>query len=274
MEDWTGVLYLEAEKRKGKTIAKNVYFHGAFKVMRPIYHDQSGQPCYYILNPGGGYLDGDRYRLKITLDKEAQMTLTTQSATKVYKTPTGYAYQEMEIYLGAGSYLEYLPDPLIAYRDARYKQKNVINMEKGAVLLYTDIITPGWSPDGERFSYSQLQLLNEIYLDDELVAFDHINLQPANRKMNSIGLLEGFSHIGSLIVIGEKTSPELLDRIYDSLPTTKQDYKIGLSQLPVPGFTIRILANSTQLIESIILKCHQLINEEWFQKKPSFLRKY
>ena len=43
-------------------------------------------------------------------------------------------------------------------------------MEKGATFLYSDIITPGWSPDGERFSYDKLQLINEIYMDHELVA--------------------------------------------------------------------------------------------------------
>src|SRR3954469_14711933 len=120
MEDWTGVLRLGAEERNGKTIAKNVYFQGAFKVMRPIYHDESGQVCYYILNPGGGYLDGDRYHMKIALENQARLTLTTQSATKVYRTPHTHAYQETEIYLKKGSFLEYIPDPLIAYRQARY----------------------------------------------------------------------------------------------------------------------------------------------------------
>ena len=35
MEDWTGVLRLGCEERNGKTVAKNVYFQGALKVMRP-----------------------------------------------------------------------------------------------------------------------------------------------------------------------------------------------------------------------------------------------
>ena len=75
MEDWTGDLRLDVEDRKGKTVAKNVYFQGAFKVMRPIYHDESGQVCYYILNPGGGYLDGDRYQMKITFRETSQTHL-------------------------------------------------------------------------------------------------------------------------------------------------------------------------------------------------------
>src|ERR1051325_2274100 len=101
MNNWTGTVHLNVEDRKGKTVAKNVYFQGAFKVMRPIYHDNSGQVCYYLLNPGGGYLDGDRYQMKVHLDEKAKLTLTTQGATKIYKTPKSFAYQETEITLKA-----------------------------------------------------------------------------------------------------------------------------------------------------------------------------
>ncbi|WP_428912330.1 urease accessory protein UreD [Niallia sp. Krafla_26] len=274
MEDWTGVLRLGAEERNGKTVAKNVYFQGAFKVMRPIYHDESGQACYYLLNPGGGYLDGDRYQMKVVLEKQAKLTLTTQSATKIYKTPRSLAYQEVEFHLKDGSYLEYIPDPLIGYQDARYKQKTVIHMEKGCTLLYSDIITPGWSANGEKFSYDTLQLINEIYMENELVAFDHIKLNPAYQDMKGLGYMEGYSHLGSMIVIHENMNAEFLDRLYQEIPKQSKEWKIGVSLLPIPGFTLRVLANTTQNIERIITEIHQLLSQEWFNKKPSFLRKY
>lgn len=274
MTSWTGELRLHVENRKGKTVAKGVYFQGALKVMRPIYHNDSGEVCYYILNPGGGYLDGDRYRMNIKLEEQARLTLTTQSATKVYKTPETHVYQETEIFLKKGSILEFVPDPLIAYRQARYKQKNVIHMEKGATYLYSDIITPGWSPDGKRFSYDWIQLKNEIYLDQELVAYDHIKLSPALQNVETIGFMEGFTHLGSMVVIGEQTTPELLDRIYQVIQPKTSNYKVGISQLSVKGFTVRVLANSTQVIESIFMNLHHIISQEWFDTTPSFLRKY
>lgn len=273
MKDWTGILRLGAEERNGKTVAKNVYFQGALKVMRPIYHDGSGQACYYILNPGGGYLDGDCYQMKISLEKQAKLTLTTQSATKIYKTPHKQAYQEAVFDLKEGSYLEYMPDPLIGYQNARYKQKNVIHMEKGCTLLYSDIITPGWSPDGEKFSYDMLQLINEIYMENELVVYDHIKLSPAAKNMNGLGFMEGFSHLGSMIVINEKANHDFLDRLYQAIDPT-MDYKVGLSLLPISGFTIRVLANTTQSIERIFSELHNIISQDWFNKTPSFLRKY
>ena len=53
-----------------------------------------------------------------------------------------------------------------------------------------------------------------------------------------------------------------------------KECKIGLSLLPIPGFTVRVLANTTQTIERIFTEFHQMISQEWFNKKPSFLRKY
>lgn len=274
MSDWTGVLELNIEERNGRSVAKNIYFQGAFKVMRPIYHNHSNQPCYYILNPGGGYLDGDTYRMKVSLSKGARLTLTTQSATKIYKTPKTGAYQETEINLGKDSYLEYLADPLIAYKNARYFQKTCVRMEKGATFLYSDIVTPGWSPEGGHFSYDLLRLKNEIYLEEKLIAFDHIRLDPSAQHMVGLGVMEGYTHIGSFIVVGEQTNATLLDQLYETIQQEEGDFKAGLSELSVPGFTIRVLSNSTQVIERIFSACHHVISQEWYQTKPSFLRKY
>ncbi|WP_077325487.1 urease accessory protein UreD [Virgibacillus siamensis] len=274
MSDWTGILELDAEKRHGKTVTKNLYFQGAFKIMRPVYHHKSSHPSYYVLNPGGGYLDGDTYRMRIALGEKAKLTLTTQSATKIYKTPNKRAYQEAEFHLEEGSYLEYLPDPLIAYKDARYLQRNIFHMAKGATLLYSDILTPGWSPDRSDFSYDSLRLVNEFYMVGELISYDHIKLNPEEQHMSGIGFMEGYTHLGSFIVISDKVDSELVDQLYEMLQQEPEDFKAGISELAVPGFTIRVLANSTQIIERIISKSHHIISQEWFQTKPSFLRKY
>lgn len=274
MPEWTGVLELDMENNGGRTVAKNVYFRGAFKVMRPIYHQNANFPCYYLLNPGGGYLDGDTYRMNITLEEEAALTLTTQSSTKVYKTPKQEVYQETNVKMKKGSYLEYIPDALIAYQDARYFQRNSIHMEQGATLLYSDILTPGWSPEEKEFSYDMLRLKTEIFIEDELVAFDHIKLDPTSQAMSELGFMEGYTHLGSFIIVGDKTNEALIDRLYDVIKACEGDFTFGISKLAVPGFTIRIMANYTQVIERIITACHHIISEEWYGTKPSFLRKY
>ncbi|RHW39091.1 urease accessory protein UreD [Neobacillus notoginsengisoli] len=274
MDQMTGVLDMELIEKKGRTIANRAFFKGALKVMRPFYLEDNGHVCYYILNPGGGYLDGDRYHIRVSLKDQAQATLTTQSSTKVYKTPKDHAYQVTEVFLKDKSYLEFLPDPLIAYKDAKYKQKNVFHLDGSSALLYSDILTPGWSPEGEDFSYDTLQLINEVYVDEKLLLYDHVKLQPGKQDMNSLGFMEGTTHLGSMIVVGEQTTDELIDKIYESLCPSSDEYRMGISRLAVPGFTIRILSNNTQIIEQAFNKCHRLIRNEWFGNEPASLRKY
>ena len=274
MDKWTGVLRLSMEKKRDKTVTKQIYFQGAFKMLRPHYLDNSGQACYFLINPGGGYVDGDRYRMEITLEEQAELILTTQSATKVYRTPHTPVLQENEIVLKKGSVLEYIPDPLIAYRNAKYKQNTIIRMESGATLFYSDILTPGWSPDGEWFKYDLLQLKNEIYLDGKLVLFDHLKLQPIEAGVDGIGYMEGYTHLGSIIVISEKVNEDVLQGLYNVIEKDLGACKAGMSLLTESGFTVRILAHSTQKVEELIVACSTFLRKEWYDRHPVTLRKY
>src|SRR5690625_3750249 len=97
-----------------------------------------------------------------------------------------------------------------------------------------------------------LRLKNEIYMEGELVAFDHIKLQPGEQDMTGLGFMEGYTHLGSFIVIGEKTDEKLLDQLYEAIQKETGDISFGLSQLTVPGFIVRIMATYTQIIERTI----------------------
>ena len=274
MEEWTGYLQLDVEKKRKRTIGENIYFYGALKLMSPFYLQNDAQACYYIMNPGGGYVNGDRYKMEINLSNEAELLLTTQSATKIYKTPTKPVIQDIHITLKDGSLLEYLPDPTIGYKNSKYKQHIVVHMEKGTYFIFTDMITSGWDPEGTTFSYDMLDLKTEVYLDNEMVVFDHIKLEPECQNISGIGFLEGYTHFGTMLVIGEKANDDFLLQLYGVLESYDLKCKLGLSMLSVPGFTLRVLASSTQEIEKVFNICHEKIRWDWFSKSPVFLRKY
>jgi urease accessory protein len=271
---WTGFLSIGIENRAGKSVPKDIYFHDALKVQRPIYHQNTGMPCYYILNVGGGYMDGDTYRIEVRVMENAELTLTTLGATLIYKTPNKPVYQETEIFLEKNSRLEYLPDPLIGYKNARYRQFDSIYMKQGATLLYSDIITPGWSAEGHSFSYDMLQLKTNIYMEGELVVYDNIKIEPAAHQIDVLGFMEDYTHLGTFIVIGEKTDEDLIKRLHELIQEQTGDFKAGISSLAVAGFTIRIMANMTQDIQRVFSACHKLISEAWYSKSPVSLRKY
>lgn len=177
-------------------------------------------------------------RLDLSLEEGAEAVVTTQSSTKINKTPTCPAIQEMEIHLKRGSVLEYLPDPVIAYQYACFKQHTIVQMEQGASLIYADIFTPGWAPDGTLFRYDLLKLKMEVYLDNSLI--DHVKLEP-DQDLEGIGYMEGFTHFGTLIVINHRVDQLFLEELYE-LYEPLSDIRIGLSMLAVSGFALRVIS--------------------------------
>ena len=71
-----------------------------------------------MVNPGGAYLGADLFVIDVEVEAGASLLLTTQSATKVYRTPGSFAEQRMTLRLGDNAQLELAPDQLIAYREA------------------------------------------------------------------------------------------------------------------------------------------------------------
>ena len=268
----TGYLRLSAAKKNKKTIFKETYSEGAFKLTRPVYLTSGTEAFGYVMNPGGGYIDGDSYKISIVLEEDAEVLLTTQSSTKIYKTRTKPAIQEMDIHLKKGSLLEYLPDPVIAYEGASFKQKTIVRMDLGASLICSDIFTPGWAPDGTLFRYNLLQSKMEVYLEKQLVLFDHVKLEPDD-DITGIGYMEGYTHFGMMTVINDRMNKGFLEELHELLEP-HDVMRIGISILTVPGFSVRILANSTQAIEHVLSDSHELIRTKLFGKEPVFLRKY
>ncbi|MEC2480136.1 urease accessory protein UreD, partial [Bacillus cereus] len=109
MKSPTGVLNIDMMEKRHKTVPIKVYHKDALKVAQPIYLDEYGRAYYYIMNSGGGYLKGDFYSININVGKDAKTYITSQSATKVYKTPNSYALQELSFYIGENAVMEYLP---------------------------------------------------------------------------------------------------------------------------------------------------------------------
>lgn len=244
-------------------MACSQYHQGALRVLRPHYLDGVGKlgehPTYTIINPGGAYLGADQYLLGIEIQENASLTLTTQSATKVYKTPQGPAQQDMKILAASGAYLEYVPDPLIIYRQGEYHQRTELTMHTGASLVLAEIITPGWEPGGSPFSYRGMKMRTLITVADgtrrALLALDNLRIYPQESPISGAGNMEGFSHTGQLLIASQKVTEELLHRIQK---TVDESYtRSGISvlgtekTLGVRGIVVRSLAHTTAHISQL-----------------------
>lgn len=291
-EDPVGQLHMVVEERAGRAIARQQYFQGALRVLRPHYLDDSGQVTYTIVNPGGGYLGGDAYTIDVEVAADTSLLLTSQSATKVYKTPDAPAYQRSTFQLGPNAVLEYVPDQLIAYRDAHYIQDTVVDMDPSASYLSMEIITPGWAPDGTLFRYDTMQLRQEVRMHDRPVIVDNLIVRPGSESapVESVLAMDGKTHVGSLLAVDARIDQELVDELRQLSATALQQTPtltgaaftevsdstplLGISLVEGPGLAVRALGTSTEQISNALYAVVDDLRARWRHQDPVHLRKY
>ncbi|WAH98610.1 urease accessory protein UreD [Arthrobacter sp. MMS18-M83] len=275
-----GELSLRVALRGPRSVAVQQFHQGALRVLRPHYLDGSGQVCYVMVNPGGAYLGADLYVVDVEVEAGASLLLTTQSATKIYRTPGSFAEQRMTIRLGEGAELELAPDQLIAYREASYRQNTHITVHPTSSLMMAEVITPGWSPDGASFKYRELRLRNEIRVESDdgtgLLALDNLLIRPPLGDVSGMGFMEGYSHLGSLILVDPRVDQALADELHRL--TVGYDAYSGLSLTRtlagITGLVLRSLSNSTGELNRLLGACTGLLRERWYGRAPLNLRKY
>ncbi|SDX31821.1 urease accessory protein [Arthrobacter sp. cf158] len=275
-----GRLELGVSVRGGRSVASRQFHEGALRVLRPHYLDRSGQLCYVMVNPGGAYLGADLFLIDVEVEAGAELLLTTQSATKVYRTPGSFAEQRMNIRLGEGSRLELMPDQLIAYREASYRQNSHISLHPTSSLVMAEVVTPGWSPDGASFKYEEVRLRNEIWVEDpngaKLLALDNLLLRPPLNDVTGMGFMEGFSHVGSLVVV----DPRVDQALADDLARIAEDFaaytgvSLTMTIAGSTGLVLRSLSNSTEELNHLLGACTGVLRERWYGQAPLNLRKY
>jgi urease accessory protein len=175
--------------------------------------------------------------------------------------------------VGKGSVLEYLPDSLIAYEGARFIQETNVRMEEEACFFYSDMITPGWAEDGSLFRYDWISSKLKVYKNEKLVLFDHLLLEP-DEHLNGIMQMEGYTHVGTFLILHEQADKGFLDRLYEVMEDIQEDVRFGLSSLPDGGVILRVLARNTGMIEKMITHAHAWARHQLLAKNVVRWRKY
>ena len=201
----------------GKTVVKEQYSKVPLYTQRALYLEESlpSMAYMYIISPSGGILQGDRYRMDITLTNNALAHITTQGATRIYRMEKNFATQIVNVIVDDGCYFEFVPDQIIPYRESRFYQTLNMKVHENATMLYSEIIVPGRVASGESFQYDICYMKafarNQ---DDTPRCIDIAMLEPKKRRLSSIGILGDFQVVGSVYILTKETYvTELRDKI-------------------------------------------------------------
>lgn len=249
------ILVLEKDSQNLKTAVKEQYSKVPLFTQRALYLEEAlPEMAYlYIISPSGGILQGDRYRMDITLRKNAMAHITTQGATRIYRMEKNFATQVVNIDVGDGCYFEYIPDQIIPYRDSRFYQVANLRVHDNATLLYSEIITPGRVARDELFEYDICYMKAIATNQDGVLRFaDVAILEPKKRDIRLFGVLEKHETVGNMYVLAPaKHVSDLNTRINACLQGLSKELVAGATILPGnSGIVVRMLGDTAATLRN------------------------
>jgi urease accessory protein len=264
----TGFLRLGFEHRGNQTILADLERRSPYMVQRPLYCDAEmpGLAWVFLITTTGCLLQGDRLALDITLGPRAQAHVTTQSATKIHSMEANYAAQTQSISLADDAYLEFLPDPVIPHRQARFASDTRICIAPSATLLYSEIVQPGRKhhrPD-ECFGASVMSMAMSVARPDGSNLFtEKLLIEPQRYAMRQTGVMDSFDVFANMILC---TPADKADRVYERVEADvdlARGMAFGACRLPNgAGLIYRILGRETAQVKAKVREFWEVVRTE------------
>ncbi|TAJ25263.1 MAG: urease accessory protein UreD [Nitrospirae bacterium] len=252
-----GELVLDYVRRGNRTVLAQSRSRSPWHLSPPIALDETGSACTFLLNPSGGLVGGDRLRLRATLGADAHVILSTPSANRVYRSLAEPSVQSVELIVGPGAILEWVPDVTIPFAGSRYHQTVHVSLASGATILLWDVIASGRIARGERWAFADLA--NEIQITTASGGrlLERYRLTPTSKEdsEDGVGLAGGWDYIASLYVVNDTVEVKVWDRMEESLAKVLADcpnrVSGGVSQPAVPGLAVKLVARSAPDLDCV-----------------------
>lgn len=193
---------LEVRMVSGQSAVTAAYATSPFKLLIP--RPRGPSIWGYMSCFGGGLLAGDQIEFQVQLGENTRCFLSTQAATKVYRSPEGQASgHQLNARLEPGSLLALAPDPIQAFAGSLYCQRQQFHLQSGCGLVLVDWICGGRCARGERWAFTRFQSRNEIYIGQQRLLIDSLLLEPADGPLNEPHRLGRFNCLALVVIIGQ-----------------------------------------------------------------------
>jgi urease accessory protein len=272
-----GDLRLEYAKREGRTIIARSHCTSPWHLLPLIYLDDTGAAYTLLVNPSGGLVGGDRLSIGMRLGEDARVLISAPSANRVYRSQGETSIQNIEIALGAGAVLEWLPEHTIPFAGSRFRQAIHVTMAPGATILLWDAIASGRIARDERWAFASVE--NEIHITtaagQSLV--ERYALDPAT-EMGSVGLAAQWNYVASFYVVNDAVASEAWSRLEEriSLLLDERTERLlgGVSQPAVPGLVVKLMARTAPDLTGTLDALWAAVRAELWNLPPVAWRKY
>jgi urease accessory protein len=256
------------EPREERSVLALLHRRAPLIVQQALYWDEEmpGLPCVSIISNSGGILQGDRNLIEIDMAANSQAHVTTQAATRVHEMDSNYATQTQNLTLGADSYLEYIPHPVIPHKGSRFVQRTQIVIDPTATLIYSEVLMPGrkYYGDGELFQYDLFSSTVRAARPDGASLFtEKFIVEPRRSPVTRLGAMGSFDVFGNVIVLTPKEHTEKLFAAIEPSFDKVTGLATGASRLPYEaGLVFKVLGQETAPVSAAIRSFWSLVRQQ------------
>ncbi len=222
-------------------------------VQRATYADPAlpGQAQVHLLCAGAGILAADDLRLEVDVGPHAAVLLRDVGATRIHPCAAaeGGAALHVALRLGAAASLEWLPDPLIPFTKARFRQTIEVELDPGACWIGSELVVAGRCARGERLAFTALDqsLVVRAGRGGPALLAEAVRLRPEARRLDGPATLGDHTVWGTLRVVAPgRPAAALVQALRDALGSCA-DVCGGVSALAgEAGAVARVLGPTPQ----------------------------
>lgn len=239
---------------EGKSILRDLDRRAPLIVQQELYFDQTlpQMPCVYILSSGGPNVDGDRYRQEITVRQGAMAWVSTGAATKIASMKDNYSGMLQTIRVERDAYLEYMPEPIIPSKHARFISDTQMVVDETATAFYSEIYMPGRKyHNAEVFQYDMLSVCTHGERPDGTPLFrEKFIIDPTRRNLRDVGTMGQYEVFANVLVL---TPADKAKEIYEATPAMidrERGLATGINHLPNgAGLLYKVLGKATEPVK-------------------------
>ncbi len=205
----------------------------------------------YATTFGGGLVAGDAIDLRLHVGADAVCVLTTQASTKVYRQQNGLgASQRLAAHVAPQATLVVVPDPLVCFENAIYRQHQHVQLQRGGNLVLLDWFTAGRVAYGERWVFSRYASRNELAEAGKTVASDALLLDPEDGPLTDIARMGWYDCVATLLIAGERFESlcnDLVEQVQRMPVAADAELIVAASRTPW-GAMLRAAGRTTELV--------------------------
>lgn len=231
----------------------------------------------YTMDASPGILAGDRYELSFAFGERTNVFVTNQSYTKVHPArlepdaPFAPQHQLQRLSLGAGAYVEYMPEPVMLYKDAHFISETEARLAAGASLWMSELLCPGRTHRGERFLYDLFQNRIAVYYEGELIFSARQRIRPEQGRLDGIGSWDRYTHSGSLYLFSDRLTAYELTPLREELERVASGFDglwLGVTLGAKHSLIVSAMGNRPYEIQTALAAAWAALRRELYGKPP------